>query len=110
MPLEVDRKRSRFIRREELRSVQRSDRLEFPEFRLRDPHRDIGAAIFRLHREDAEAEPLRRCALEGRIAGQDQPLGAFLRRDRGQAHPNLGHRSEVAADIKIDVEAWVDRA
>ena len=57
MPLEVDRKRSRFTRREEFRSVQRSDRLEFPEFRLRDPHRDIGAAIFRLHREDAEAEP-----------------------------------------------------
>ena len=30
MPLVVDRKRSHFTRREEFRSAQRSDRLEFP--------------------------------------------------------------------------------
>ena len=40
-----------------------------------------------------------RCALEARIADQDQLSSAFLGGDRGQTHPDPGHRPKVAADI-----------
>lgn len=69
---------------------------------LGDPHRDVGAAIFLLRGEDAETEPLLRCALEARIADQDQLSTAFLDGDRGQTHPDPGHRPKVAADLAPD--------
>src|SRR5215469_3893198 len=69
---------------------------------LGDPHRDVGAAIFLLRGEDAETEPLLRCALEARIADQDQLSSAFLGSDRDQTHPGPGHRPQVAADIAPD--------
>ena len=64
IPLGPTGSRSRLPRREEFRSS--TDSVARP---LRDPHRDVGSALFYMYGEDAETEPLLRRTPQGRIPG-----------------------------------------